>query len=171
MNVVLIGMRGSGKTTVGEMLAEKLGRKFVDMDGLIARRAGMSIPRIVEQHGWGRFRELEEEIAAEVAGLQAVVIGAGGGVVTQDRAVRKLRRGGIMVWLTADVETILERIGEDSGRPLLVGGRTWREDIALTLEERKPLYGAAADFTMATAGRTAEEVVAGIIMLLKTKGI
>jgi shikimate dehydrogenase len=166
MNIVLIGMRGSGKTTAGKILAQKLGRKLVEMDELIAKKAGLSIPEIVEKYGWARFRDIEEEVASEVAGWSNIVNAAGGGVVTREQNMQELKKNGILVWLRAGVETLLERIGEDSQRPLLAG-KTPREDIEITLNERKPLYQKTADLVVDTENKTPEEVAETIMKSLE----
>lgn len=165
MNIVLIGMRGSGKTTVGEILARKLGRDFVQMDELIAREAGLSIPEMVKKNGWEKFRDIEEEVTGEVAGRDNMVNAAGGGVVTREKNIAQLKESGVLVWLTASVDTLVRRIGEDSERPLLVG-RSQREDMEITSTERKPLYQKAADLVVDTENKTPEEVADLIINLL-----
>jgi shikimate dehydrogenase len=166
MNIVLISMRGSGKTTVGRILARQLGRELVEMDELIARRAGLSIAEIVEKYGWEKFRDIEVEVASEVAERDNIINASGGGVVTREQNVVKLKKNGILVWLKAGVDTLLERLGEDSPRPLLAG-KTQREDMEITLKERKALYHKAADFMVDTENKTAEEVAGDIIKSLK----
>ena len=165
MNIVLIGMRGSGKTTVGKILARKLGRKLVEMDELIVQRAGLTIPEIVKKYGWEKFRELEEEITSEVAELDNIINASSGGVVTRERNVQALKKNGLLVWLQASADTMLKRTGEDSRRPLLVA-RTPREDMEITLAEREPLYQKAADLAIDTENKTPEEVAKAIIKLL-----
>ncbi len=166
MNIVLIGMRGSGKTTVGKILARKLGRELVEMDELIARRAGLSIAEIVEKHGWEKFRDIEEEVTSEVAEQDNIINASGGGVITREKNIQRLKKNSILVWLKADVDTLLERIGEDSQRPLLVG-KTQREDVEITLKERKALYRKAAALVVDTENKTPEEVAEAIIKSLK----
>ncbi|MBA7580986.1 Shikimate dehydrogenase (NADP(+)) [subsurface metagenome] len=157
MNIVLIGMRGSGKTAVGRILAQKLGRELVEMDELIVRKAGMSISKIVAQRGWERFRDLEEEVTAEVARRDDIINATGGGVVVREQNITKLKQNGLVVWLTANVDTLSKRIGEDDSRPLLKG-KTQQEDIEITLAERQPLYRKAADITIDTEDKTPEAV-------------
>jgi shikimate dehydrogenase len=166
MNIVLIGMRGSGKTTVGRILARKLGRELVEMDELIARRAGLSISEIVKKYGWERFRDIEEQVTSEVAEQDNIINASGGGVVTREKNIQELKKNGILVWLKAGVDTLLERLGEDSQRPLLVG-KTQREDMEITLNERKALYQKAADLVIDTENKTPEEVAGAIIKSLK----
>jgi shikimate kinase len=171
MNIVLIGMRGVGKTAVGRLLADELGRSFVDMDDLIVKRAGMSINDIVSRHGWSYFRELEEKVTAEVTGGPEKVVAAGGGVVTNRQNIQALKKRGIMIWLRARADTLLARIGGDTGRPQLIPGRSWREDIEVTLAEREPLYDAAADITIDTEGDSPDGVVKTVIRFLKARGV
>jgi shikimate dehydrogenase len=166
MNIVLIGMRGSGKTTVGRILVGKLGRELVEMDELIAQRAGLSIAEIVEKYGWEKFRDIEEEITSEVAERDNIINASGGGAVTREKNMAKLKKNGVAVWLKASVDTLLERLGEDSPRPLLAG-KTQQEDMEITLKEREALYHKAADLVVDTENKTAEEVAEAIIKSLK----
>jgi shikimate kinase len=170
MNIILIGMRGSGKTTVGKILAQKLGREFIEMDELITRKAGLTVPEIVEKYGWGKFRDIEEELTGEVAGRDNVINASGGGVVTRENNIIKLKKSGILVWLQAGVDTLVSRTGEDTDRPPLVEGRTRWEDMEITFKERKPLYQQAADLTINTENKTPEEVADLVINLLAVRG-
>lgn len=167
MNIVLIGMRGSGKTTVGKVLAHKLNRELVEMDELISKKVGLAIPEIVERYGWTKFRDIEQEVTDEVAKRDNIVNATSGGVVTREKNIKELKENGILVWLKAGVNTLLERIGEDNGRPALVSSRSRREDIELTLKEREPLYQKAADLVIETEGKTPEEVAEDIMKSLK----
>jgi shikimate dehydrogenase len=167
MNIVLIGMRGSGKTTVGRILARKLARELVETDELIAQKAGLSIPEIVKKHGWEGFRNIEEEITSEVAGRDNIINASGGGVVIRKKNTIKLKENCILVWLTAGLDTLLERTKDDSQRPPLVRGRTQREDMDITLKERESLYHKAADIVVDTENKTAEETAEEIIKSLK----
>jgi shikimate dehydrogenase len=157
MNIVLIGMRGSGKTAVGKVLAQRLGRELIEMDELITEKVGMSIPEIVKEHGWEGFRDLEEELTAEVTKRDNIVNATGGGVVIRESNIVKLKQNGVVVWLTASVDTLLERIGDDDQRPLLTG-KSRREDMEITLAERTPLYQKAADITIDTENKTPEAI-------------
>jgi shikimate kinase len=170
MNIVLIGMRGSGKTTVGKILAQKMGREFAEMDELITRKAGLTIPEIVAKHGWGKFRDIEEEIAGEAAGRDNIINASGGGVVTREKNIIKLKKSGVLVWLQAGIDTLVSRTGEDTDRPPLVEGRTEQEDMEITFKERKPLYQQAADLTVNTENKTPEAVADLVINLLAVRG-
>lgn len=162
MNIVLIGMRGSGKTTVGEILAQRLGRQLIEMDELIVQRLGLSIPEIVEKYGWDRFREVEETITREVAVLDNAVNATGGGVVTREKNIRELKKKGKLVWLKVSLDTLLRRIGNGQSRPSLTG-RPQREDMETVLAERSPIYERVADFIIDTEGKTPEEIAEAII--------
>jgi len=105
-----------------------LGKQFIEMDELIVQRAGLSIPEIVSKYGWEKFRDVEEEITREVAGLDNVVNATGGGVVIRDKNIRELKQKGKLFWLKAGVDTLLRRIGNDQSRPSLTG-KSLREDM------------------------------------------
>jgi shikimate kinase len=170
MNIVLIGLRGSGKTAVGRILAQKMGRELIEMDELIALKAGLTIPEIVAKHGWEKFREIEEDVTSQVAKLDNIINASGGGVVTREGNIAKLKKKGVLVWLQASVDTLVNRTGEDSRRPPLVKGRSQREDMEIALKERKPLYQQAADLAINTENKTPEEVAELVIELLKIRG-
>ncbi len=119
-NVALIGFMGTGKTAVGEFLAKKLDRKFVELDLLIERKAGKSIPEIFQQDGEIAFRELEIEATREVAKEKYLVIACGGGIVLNKINIDRLREGSRIVYLTASPRVILKRVSSEEGeRPLL----------------------------------------------------
>jgi shikimate kinase len=166
MNIVLIGMRGSGKTAVGRLLAARLGRRFIEMDETISQKAGMSISEIVAKDGWTGFRKIESDVARSVASLDNTVNATGGGVVTREENLRALKENGKLVWLRAKLETLLERTRRDSSRPSLTG-RPPEEDMALTLAEREPIYQRAADLIVDTDGLVPQEVAETIIKLLE----
>jgi shikimate kinase len=166
-NIVLIGMRGSGKTTVGAILAGRLHRELIPMDALIVYELGMTVPEIVAKHGWPRFREVEAQVARKVARLKGTINATGGGVVLDPDNVRALRETGIVFWLDVSVDRTLGRIGEDPNRPSLTGRGSRREDLQATFAEREPLYRAAAHHVIATDGRTQEQVADEIVRILR----
>ncbi|HMD54943.1 MAG TPA: shikimate kinase [Phycisphaerae bacterium] len=151
MNIVLIGYRGSGKTSVGRLLAARLGMSFIDTDDLIVAKSGKTIRKIFEAGGEQAFRDLETAVVAEVAARDHTVIAAGGGVVLRSQNVEHLRRTGRIVWLTAPPEVLFKRIQGDqqttATRPNLTsaGGL---EEIRKLLEIRRPFYQAAAHITV-----------------------
>jgi len=165
LNLVLIGYRGTGKSTVGRMLAARLGLLFVSLDDEIVRLAGMSIPDIVARHSWNHFRELESERVAHFAAMDGQVLDTGGGVVTRPINVEHLRRTGILFLLEAGVEDIVARISGGTERPSLTGARSFTDEVEEVLSVRQPLYLAAAHHVIDTSKLSAEEVAANIIAL------
>src|SRR6476620_3134335 len=166
MNVVLLGYRGTGKSTVGKAVAVRLGRPLVSTDKEIIRRAGSSIPDIVAAHGWNYFRDLESAVCQELAGQNNLVIDTGGGAILRQQNVDVFKRNGRLIWLTALVETIAARIGGDTQRPSLTGTKSHVEEIRDVLTERTPKYQAAADVTIATDGRSVDELATTILKQL-----
>ena len=168
MNVVLIGYRGTGKSTVGKIVAARLGRQMVSTDKEIVRRAGSPIPEIVAAHGWEYFRDLESAVCQDLAGRDNLVIDTGGGAILRQQNVDVFKQSGLLIWLTASVETIAARIGSDTQRPSLTGTKSHVEEIRDVLSERIPKYQAAADMTLATDGRSIEELATAILQHLQS---
>ncbi len=160
--LVLIGLMGAGKTTVGERCAQRLGRQFVDTDDLVVAQAQMPIDEIFRVYGEPKFRELERDVVADVCASPApLVIGCGGGTVLDPENRRKLRAAGVVVWLRAPAAVLAARVGDGAGRPLLAGG----PERALSRLEaaREPAYEAAAHVEVDTASRDVEEVVDAVL--------
>jgi shikimate kinase len=158
--IVLTGFMGTGKSEVGRRLAQRLGRSFVDTDQLVEERAGKRVAAIFADDGEAVFRRLEREAVVDAAGRTGVVIAVGGGAVLDPENVRHLQQSGVLIHLTARPEIILDRVGDARSRPLL--RQTPRGTVARLLEEREPTYAAAADMTVDTSERTADEVVGEI---------
>lgn len=150
---MLLGFMGSGKSTIGRLLARELRWAFVDMDRRVEERCGMKIPEIFARHGEAFFREQELEVAGELRGAQQVVVAAGGGAFAEDATRAALVDGALTVWLWAPIETILGRVRLDGSRPLAGS----RERILRLFAERQPSYRMADCHVDATAGP--EEVV------------
>jgi len=171
-NLVLIGYRATGKTTVGERLAEILGYSFVDLDQVLVQEAGEPIVDIVARDGWAEFRRREKDLVARFRHTQGQVLATGGGVVLDPENVEALRENGIIIWLTADPETIQARLAEDlprdANRPSLTGSDTIRE-VTEVLEARLPLYEAAAQIIVDTAHRDVAQVVEVVLTAIKSK--
>jgi shikimate kinase len=163
MNIVLIGYRGVGKSTIGRVLATRLGCDLISTDQEIVRRAERSIPEIVERYGWEYFRNLESEVCRDLAGRDHLVIDTGGGAILRQQNVEVLRGNGKVFWLTATVETIATRIGGDTQRPSLTGNKSFIEEIQEVLHDRAPKYQAAAHHAVATDGKSVDELVTAIV--------
>ncbi len=166
-NVALIGFMGAGKTAVGKALAKRLNRKFVELDLLIERKAGKSIPEIFQQDGEVAFRELEIEVAKEVAREKYQVIACGGGVVLNKINIDRLSEESRIVYLAASPRVILKRIsGEGGERPLLKVDNP-SSTIQGLLRFRKPFYETATDIKIDTSKLDIDSVVEQIISRLK----
>jgi shikimate dehydrogenase len=147
-NLVLIGMPGSGKTTVGKIAASKLGRKIVDLDEMIQNIAGKPIREIFAQDGEAAFRELEAQAVREIAGLTGLVIATGGGCILRPENVDRLRRNGLLFLLDRAVDQLLPT----GDRPLADTARKLKQ----LYSQRMPLYRAAADQIIAVNGNETE---------------
>ncbi len=167
MNIVLIGMRGAGKTTVGRLLAKKLGKELIETDMLIAQQANMSIPDIVKKHGWSYFRKLEADTIKTVSQKDNCIIATGGGTVARKESVDALKKNGKLFYLEAPVEVLAKRIGDDKNRPSLTGKISRLEDMKEVLKKRAVLYQEAADTIIETTNKTTKEVAAEIITVLE----
>ena len=163
MNLVLIGYRGTGKSTVGKVLARRLHRDLVSTDAEIVRRAKLSVPEIVKQFGWDHFRDLESAVCRDFAAQERLIIDTGGGAILRPENVDVLRRTGTLIWLTATVETITRRIGGDTQRPSLTGTKSFTEEIRDVLTERIPKYQAAAHHVVPTDGASTAQVAERIL--------
>ena len=155
-NIVLIGMPGCGKTTIGTLLAEKLGRALADADEKIIALAGKSIPEIFAQDGEPTFRDWETKALTELGRQSGLVIATGGGCVTQKRNYPLLHQNGYLVWLERDCSVL-----PTDGRPL-----SQANDLGKMYAVRKPLYEAFADIRVENAG-TPEETVQKILDALE----
>ena len=159
-NIILIGMPGCGKSTVGKILAEHLGRPFVDADSRIVDAAGMSIPEIFAHSGEEGFRQIETQVLSDLGMRSGLVIATGGGCVTQERNYPLLHQNGTCVWLTRD----LAKLPAD-GRPLSQKGK-----LEQMYQIRKPLYERFADVTVSNDA-AAEDCAAMILEYLNHGGL
>jgi shikimate kinase len=168
MNLILIGLMGSGKSAVGRILAEALGRPFVDTDHLVQERTGATIPEIFASRGEDGFRELEAAVVAELAGRDGLVVATGGGAVLRPDNRVHLRRSGLVFWLTAPPEELLARASAQGleSRPLLASGDPL-ERLRQLAADREEAYRSTAHHVIETAGRTPEGVAEAILRLFK----
>ncbi|MBM4323760.1 MAG: shikimate kinase [Deltaproteobacteria bacterium] len=166
MNLVLIGCRAAGKTTVGRRLSASLRKAFVDTDDLIEERQGIPIGDIVKIHGWDYFRTIERKIISEISNEDDLIIAAGGGAVLDPENVQALKRNGVIIWLKADTQTLLQRMANDprtiTGRPSLTGKGTLKE-FEEVLIQREPLYEMASDVQVNTSQLDMDGVVSEIL--------
>ncbi len=171
MNIVLIGIGGCGKSTIGKLLAKKLGKKFIDMDSMVEEKLNMSISQIVKKLGWNKFRDFESQIVDNLSKFDNRVIATGGGVVTRDENILKLKERSILIWLKANIDTLIERIGDGTGRPILTNSKRIRKDLEQIYTGRKNLYQKAANCSFDTDGKTPEEITEEIITTLERENI
>jgi shikimate kinase len=151
LNVALFGFMGVGKSTVGRLLAPRLGYRFVDSDAEAEKALGIRVGEAFKQLGEAAFRSEERRVIRHLCAGEGQVIALGGGAVLDPSNVTTLRRTGRMVLLTASPEEIAQRTSGDSSRPLLVGGDKLAR-IRFLLDERRDLYLAAADMVVDTNG-------------------
>jgi len=172
MNIFLIGYRCTGKTSVGRTLSIKSGLEFVDADDRLVETEGKTIAAIVSGRGWDYFRQREKEIIKSICDRDGQVIATGGGVVLDPDNVAAMKQSGRLIWLQAKPETIRKRMRQDqrtdAQRPALTT-RGSADEIESTLKERTPYYRAAMDFSIATDGRSLEDICGMIVKGLDLK--
>jgi shikimate kinase len=163
--IFLVGMMGVGKTTVGRMLAQRLGRPYFDSDAQVMRATGKSVPEIFESEGEAAFRAEEKRALREAVSSEApAVISVAGGAVLDPDNRELLAASGTVVWLRASVETLAARVGQGAGRPLL--GDDPGAALARLYPERRPLYEALADVVVDVDDARPVEVVDKILAAL-----
>ena len=166
-NVILIGFMGVGKTSLGKLLALKLGRSFIDLDEKIERDSGLTIPKIFETYGEKYFRELEKAAVKDVSTRRNIVIATGGGTVKDEENLQLLKNSGVLICLTTEPEEIFRRTARQGERPVLDGGGNERlETIKKLLAEREQFYS-QADFQIDTTDWSPLQIVNKICDILK----
>ena len=162
MLIALTGFMGSGKTSVGRLVADALGCPFLDLDEIIVKKAGRSIPEIFKADGEKGFRRLEKDALEKTVAKYAentAVLALGGGTVTVPGAVKLLQEKTLCIYLQADIDTLIGRLqGQMEGRPLA------DDNMAGRLAQREPLYQEAAHVTIDTTGLAPEEITDEIII-------
>jgi shikimate kinase len=164
-NIVLVGFMGAGKSSVGRLLATKLGRCFVETDDMIVGREGRSIPEIFAERGEAYFRSLEDEALSLLRLKDRDVIATGGGLPCRDGRPEALRALGTVVWLTGDFATLYERALRAGERPMLAGRS--RPEAEGLYQARVPYYS-QAHLTIETGGLGLDQVVARVLQSLST---
>ena len=160
----LIGMMGSGKTTVGALLADRTRRPFHDVDRTVQARMGSTIAALWEREGEDAFRALEAAVIAELAEGDAAIISTGGGAILRESNRQAMRRTGTVVWLDAEPSVLAARLNGATDRPVLAGGGEGR--LAELVAERLSAYQAAAHERVDTGGRAPGDVAAELERLL-----
>ena len=167
--VFLIGFMGVGKSSVASQLSRMLEAPVWEMDACIEERENLTIPEIFSRCGEDYFREVEHTVLEEL-GSGPQIISCGGGVPMRRDNVESMHALGVTVLLTAEPETIYERVRHDDNRPLLRGNMNVAY-IAQLMEQRRERYEAAADCSVTTAGKSVEELCREILALLRERGI
>ena len=161
--IVLVGFMGAGKTTIGQLLAERLGLPFTDSDQVIEQRAGRPVAQIFAEDGEPAFRALEHQVIAGLLDGPALVLALGGGAA-EHPGTRDRLAGAEVVYLQVGYEQAMHRVGGDPGRPLLA-----HPDLAATYQRRLPLYAELATLTVSTDGRHPEAISQDILTRLTTE--
>lgn len=160
ISVILVGPMGSGKTTIGRALAERLGLDHVDTDGVVEAESGRSVSEIFASEGESGFRDREHEVLSQVLAGRAAVISTGGGVVTREdnRALLK-RSDALVVWLDPPIKELVQRLEDGATRPLLRAGDI-EQSLFTKIVERNMDYAEVSDLHLDTAGLSVRDVVA-----------
>lgn len=167
--IVLVGMMGVGKTTIGKRLAQRLGMRFIDADAEIEKAAGYTVPEIFEKFGEAQFRDGERRVIARLLKDEpAHVLAAGGGAFNDPETRKRIAERGISVWLRADLDVLAKRVARRNNRPLLSGGDT-EQKLAALLEQREPVY-ALAELHLDTSDGEPEDSVEALVHKLEEGG-
>ena len=165
-SIVLIGMMGAGKSSVGRSLHRRTGLGLLDTDEIVALNFGMSIREIFAEHGENKFRDAETEALRRMRTAEQTIIITGGGIVLRKENVEILRRQAAIVWLDGEEETLFARASRKQNRPLLQT-KNPREAFSQILASRRPLYANIADIRIDTSVLTDEEVAVAILAKLR----
>ena len=164
-NIYLIGLMGSGKTTLGKILSKKLDKNFYDSDHVIEEKLGVDVPMIFEYEGEAGFREREKDSLKELVSKQNIVLATGGGIILSKSNRDLLSENGIVIYLKSNQKDLIKRMKNDKTRPLLKNGNI-EEIIKKLCKEREPLYEEIADFEIMTKNKRIHEVVNEIITII-----
>ena len=157
-NIYLVGMMGAGKTSIGRLLSKRSRRRFYDSDHVIEERTGVTIPTIFDLEGEQSFRDREEAVIAELAGLSNIVLATGGGAVLRENNRQALCSSGIIVYLRGSVEDLWRRTRKDKNRPLLLTDNP-RQKLAEIYSVRDPIYSSVADIIIETGNPSIQSLV------------
>ena len=166
MNIILVGLRGSGKSTVGKIISRKLNKTFYDLDSIIIKKEKKTIPELVGKYGWEYFRERETETIKEISKGENSVIATGGGTIKKNENIDMLKKKGKFIFLKTSLEQITARIGDDKSRPSLEGKKSFIDEMQEIWIMRKPIYEQVEDIIIETDDKSPEEVANEIISRL-----
>ena len=164
-NIYLVGLMGSGKTTLGKILSKKLDKIFYDSDQLIEETLGVDVPMIFEYEGEVGFREREKDILNKLVGIENIVLATGGGIILSKSNRDLLAKNGIVIYLKSNQKDLILRVKNDKTRPLLKNGNI-EEIIKKLYKEREPLYEEIADFEIMTKNKRIHEIVNEIMSVI-----
>lgn len=169
-NIILVGLMGAGKTTIGRMLAKHLHKTFYDSDHEIERRTGVNIPLIFEVEGEAGFRKRESAVIEELVHKDDIVLATGGGAVLSAQNREHLKQNGIVIYLRANVHELWQRTRNDKNRPLLQGQNA-HATLKQLFVERDPLYTEVATYTIETEGESVNSIIGRIEHLIRNTKI
>ncbi len=167
-NIFLIGYMGTGKSTLALYLSQNYGLEILEMDEMIVRREGMSIADVFSQNGEEYFRDAETKLLLEIENGENQVVSCGGGAVLRDRNLDIMKKSGLIVLLTAEPETILERVKDDDSRPLLRGNKSL-SFIRDMMEKRREKYESAADIIIHTDHKSIQQICEEILIQIEKR--
>ena len=167
-SIVLIGFRGTGKSTIAKQLAANLKWEYLSTDEQVEKKEGKTIDQIVKKKGWEYFRKLESDIMEELPPLPNIVIDTGGGIVEDENNIKRLSVSSIIVWIDAQVEDIIKRLRQSKNRPLL-NRNNLIEDIEYNYKKRKPIYKRYSNLQFNTSVETPENICKEIISTVVLK--
>ena len=156
MNIAIIGFRGTGKTTISSLLSRKLDKKLISTDEEIEKRVKTSIEKFAKKFGWDKFREVESEVIEYISNFDECIFDTGGGIVMRNENIINLKKGSLIILLTADLKTLIQRL-KQSKRPSLTN-KSYIDEIKDVLQEREHRYTNAADYTIDTSRLNPEEI-------------
>jgi len=165
-SIVLIGMMGAGKSSIGRCLQRLTGLARLDIDEMVSTEFGMAIAQIFSTQGEDRFRDAETNCLRKLAPDRPAIIVTGGGIVLRGENVGLLKKLGVIVWLTADEQTLFERASRRNDRPLLQKENP-RAVYAELFRQREALYAAAADLRIETSGKSHDEIAQTLLSKLE----
>ncbi len=167
LNIYLIGMMGSGKSTVGPLLAKHLGYSFLDTDTTIEQLVGQSVTEIFQTVGETEFRQIETQVLAEVSAHLRLIVATGGGIPIEQENWNHLHQG-LVIWLDPPIEVLVERLKDDTTRPLLANSTDLQSKLEIMLAKRRERYSEADIQISIAQNLTAEEIVDRILAAIPT---